>query len=102
MSRVGIASLFGVLGLLTSACGGADVHVSTGPAPATSASAPPPADSSAPPDVLGPRPIPGASSPWQPPQPVVYQTPSGITVWLLERHSLPVVAVTVSIPNSAS
>ncbi len=53
-------------------------------------------------DPLGPRPTLAAPAPFKPATPTVYTTASGLTVWLLERHALPMVAVTVSIPTGAS
>ena len=53
-------------------------------------------------DPLGPRPEPTLAPPFEPPAPTVYTTANGITVWLLERHALPLVAVSVSVPTGAS
>jgi predicted Zn-dependent peptidase len=64
------------------------------------ASAPP--APTAPQDVLGPRPLPGMPPAFVPPTPVVYTATNGITVWLLERHALPVVAVTLAIPSGSA
>jgi predicted Zn-dependent peptidase len=40
--------------------------------------------------------------PFVPPTPVVYTATNGVTVWLLERHALPVVAITVAIPSGSA
>ena len=50
---------------------------------------------------LGPQPD-ARRAPFRPPVPAVYTTSSGMQVWLLERHALPVVAVTVAVPSGAS
>lgn len=44
-------------------------------------------------DVLGPKPTLGAAKPFTPPSPEVFQTKNGLTVWLVERHGLPIVSV---------
>jgi len=53
-------------------------------------------------DPLGARPLPGMPPPFVPPAPVVYTATNGVTVWLLERHALPVVAITVAIPSGSA
>jgi zinc protease len=84
------------------ACGGADKNTAR---PARSA---PLATSAifsvptAPADPLGPAPPVAQAPPFQPPAPVVYTAANGMTVWLLERHALPLVAVTVAIPTGSS
>ncbi len=71
--------------------------------PAVVATAPSPAPPLLPPpDALGPRPEPPPPAPYAPPVPEVFVTKGGITVWLVERHSLPYVAMTVSIPTGSS
>ncbi len=55
-----------------------------------------------PPDVLGARPDVPTPAPFAPPAPVVFAGPNGLTVWLLERHTLPFVAVTVAVPSGGS
>ena len=55
-----------------------------------------------PPDPLGPRPIPAAAPSYIPPKPVVFTTKNGLTVWLLERHTLPYVALAVTVPTGSS
>lgn len=54
------------------------------------------------PDVLGERPVPERPPAYVPPAPVVVTTKSGLTVWLLERHTLPIVSVSVVVPGGAS
>ncbi|AKV02096.1 zinc protease [Labilithrix luteola] len=58
--------------------------------------APPPADP------LGPRPELKTPEPFTPPVPTSWQRPNGMIVWLLERHTLPVVAMQVVIPGAGS
>ena len=88
--------------LLLAACGGDDAKPApvvptptvTGPAIAT----PPPADA----DVLGARPGLPAPAPFTPPVPVAYKRPNGMTVWLLERHTLPIVSIELVVPAGAA
>ena len=81
------------------ACGGAAREARPSPAPAASSKPPPPP---APPDALGDPPAVSPAAPFRPQSPVVYATASGMTVWLLERHTLPVVAATIVVPTGAS
>jgi zinc protease len=46
-------------------------------------------------DPLGEKPDVGPPKAFTPPAPVVFKTPRGITVWLVERSSLPLVSVAV-------
>jgi predicted Zn-dependent peptidase len=71
--------------LLLTACGGA---------PQTS-----PSSSQ---DALGPRPTLAAPKTFTPPVPAVSQLPSGLKVWLVERHDLPLVAVHVVVPYGSA
>jgi zinc protease len=90
---VGLASL---LGLVACAAEAPPPQVATRvvlPAPAT----PPP-----PPDPLGPMPVVAAAPAYVPPVPEVFTTKNGVTVWLLERHTLPYVAVTLTVPSGSS
>jgi predicted Zn-dependent peptidase len=57
---------------------------------------------STPPDPLGGRPDLGEPAPFTPPTPVVYKRPTGVTVWLLERHSLPIVSMSLVVPAGSS
>jgi len=52
-------------------------------------------------DPLGPKPDVLAPPPFTPPSPVVFQA-AGMTVWHLERHALPVVAIAVAVPSGSS
>ncbi len=71
------------------------------PPPVTTvAKAPPPAPPPA--DPLGARPVPDRPPPYVPPVPVVRTLKNGMTVWLLERHSLPLVSVTLVVPGGAA
>jgi len=82
-----------------SACGGAAI-VGTSPPPAPVASAPKPASQEI--DHLGPRPVLGASRDVRVPPPVVFKTANAVTVWLVERHALPLVSVTIALPAGAA
>jgi predicted Zn-dependent peptidase len=59
---------------------------------------PPPAA----PDALGPKPLLAPARPFEPPAPQVFTTANGMSVWLLERHGLPLVAVMVAIPTGSA
>jgi zinc protease len=84
------------------ACGGATPPPpSSGPSAAT-ASAIEPATPPPPPDPLGPRPETPMPAAYLPPAPTVVPATNGITVWLLERHSVPVVSCDMAIPSGAS
>ena len=60
--------------------------------------APPPP----PPDPLGPMPVSSAAPLYVPPKPEVFTAKNGLTVWLLERHTLPYVALTLTVPSGSS
>jgi predicted Zn-dependent peptidase len=40
--------------------------------------------------------------PFEPPAPAVYKAANGMTVWLLERHALPMVSVTLALPYGSA
>ncbi|WP_437783570.1 M16 family metallopeptidase [Sorangium sp. So ce1097] len=72
--------------------------------PAARAEAPRPAEPAAapPPDPLGPMPELPAPRPFTPPAPVVIDGPNGAKVWLLERHTLPIVSVTITVASGSA
>lgn len=87
------------LSVLAAACGGgapAQVPTPSASAAPVATAAPPPADA------LGPRPELKTPEPFTPPVPTSWQRPNGMTVWLLERHTLPVVAMQVVVPGAGS
>jgi predicted Zn-dependent peptidase len=53
-------------------------------------------------DVLGPKPTLGAPKPFTPPQVDVFQTKNGLTVWLVERHGLPIVSVSLVVQGGSA
>lgn len=53
-------------------------------------------------DVLGERPQLPPPPPFVPPVPIVYTRANGMKVWLLERHTLPVVAMQIVVPAGAA
>jgi predicted Zn-dependent peptidase len=53
-------------------------------------------------DALGARPGLPPPPPFVPPVPVAYKRTDGSTVWLLERHALPIVSIQVVVPSGAS
>ncbi|MBX3189384.1 MAG: insulinase family protein [Labilithrix sp.] len=83
--------------VLLAACGD-DVRPPQLPRPVASA---PPAPRE-PADALGPRPPLPPPAPYTPPVPVAYQRSNGLTVWLLERHALPIVSMQVVVPAGAA
>lgn len=56
------------------------------------------AAASALPDSIDNKPALGAPGVFEPPAPEIVKLPNGMTLWLLERHTLPLVAVSVSVP----
>jgi zinc protease len=84
------------------ACGGAAPPPVSSPPPlspptASKAEAPPPAS-----DSLGPRPATPMPSTYLPPSAEVVAGPKGITLWLLERHQVPIVSCDLTVPSGAS
>lgn len=95
MSGVVVAGALAALGAFgVSACGG-------GPAPPASAPAATPGDVAAV-DPLGPRPDVPEPAAYAPPVPVRYERDDGITVWLLERHGLPIVSMQLVVPAGSA
>lgn len=69
------------------------------PPPAPTASQAP----AAPPvDPLGPRPEPPMAAAFLPPTPAVFTATGGLTVWLVERHEIPLVACQIAVPVGAA
>ena len=61
---------------------------------------PPPIPASA--DPLGAKPEPAVPAAFVPPTPEVYTLGNGLSVWLLERHALPIVAVNLVVRRGAA
>jgi zinc protease len=72
--------------------------VPTPPGAASTTAPPPPAG----PDALGPKPTLAPAKPFDPPAPQVFTAANGMTVWLLERRALPLVAVMLAIPTGSA
>ncbi len=88
--------------LASGACGAnTPAPVSAASHPASAASAPPPAPVVAV-DPLGPKPETPAPPPFLRPTPDVFTGTGGITVWLLERHQVPLVSCELTVPTGAS
>jgi predicted Zn-dependent peptidase len=89
---------------LVAAAGAAACHeqapAAPPPAPPPAAAAPPPPSSTV--DPLGPRPQTPEAPAFLPPTPTVMHLASGLTVWLLERHQVPVVSCDITVPTGAS
>lgn len=86
------------LSLSLAACGGGEAPPPVAPRPPPAAPAPPPP----PVDPMGARPPLPPPPPFVPPVPLAYTRPNGMTVWLLERHALPIVSVQVVVPAGAA
>lgn len=82
------------------ACGGEDAtrRPPTPPHPPAS----PTATTASPQDPLGARPVSAEPEPYTPPVPVRYQRANGLSVWLLERHNLPLVSLEMVVPGGAA
>ncbi|WP_437489369.1 pitrilysin family protein [Sorangium sp. So ce1014] len=61
-----------------------------------------PATAAQPADPIGPRPELPRPQPFTPPAPVVLDGPNGAKVWLLERHTLPIVSVSVAVASGSA
>ncbi|MDB4940679.1 MAG: zinc protease [Labilithrix sp.] len=72
------------------------------PKPVATVAPPPPASDEVAVDPLGPRPPVPPVAPYAPPVPVVYQRAGGLTVWLVERHALPIVAMDLVVPAGSA
>lgn len=73
----------------------------TPPPPFPTATTTPPsatAAATALPDSIENKPALGAPGVFEPPAPEIVKLPNGMTLWLLERHTLPLVAVSVALP----
>jgi predicted Zn-dependent peptidase len=55
-----------------------------------------------PPVDIGPKPTLPALAPFSAPAPVVFTTDNGITVWLFERHALPLVSAYLGVPSGSA
>ncbi len=53
-------------------------------------------------DVLGPRPHVAQKPPFKPDAPAVLVGPNGLTIWLVQRHELPLVAATLVVPRGSA
>ncbi|WP_437817445.1 insulinase family protein [Sorangium sp. So ce1078] len=62
----------------------------------------PPATAAQPADPIGPKPELPKPQPFTPPAPVVLDGPNGAKVWLLERHTLPIVSVSVAVASGSA
>jgi predicted Zn-dependent peptidase len=78
---------------LLAGCGAAPEPILVPPPPVTSASAPMPV---APSDPIGDRPAVAAQAAFVPAVPVVLEGPGGSKIWLVERHTLPLVSIAIA------
>lgn len=70
--------------------------------PPPSIPAPPMPDAASQDPIGATRPQLPPPKPFEPPAPAVYTAANGMTVWLLERHALPLVSITLSLPYGAA
>jgi predicted Zn-dependent peptidase len=95
MRPVLVSSIFVAL---VSGCGGGDARPAVA-LPVADAAPPPVAPAS---DPLGARPPLPPPAPFVPPVPIAYGRPNGMQVWLLERHTLPIVSIQIVVPAGAA
>ena len=98
-----LAAISGALGL--AALAACTEPAMTPPPPFPTATAPTPAPTApatALPDGIDNKPALAAPTPFTPPAPEVVKLPNGMTVWLLSRHTLPLVAVSLALPVGSS
>lgn len=94
------ALCFMAFSLAATACDPAELPPPVAPPPM-----PPPASvvaSAEPSDVLGARPTLAAPKPFEPPAPQIFKAANGMTVWLVERHTLPIVSASIVITSGAA
>ncbi len=96
MRRIFVAAL-SVSGLF--GCGAA---APAAPPPHAAAAPPPVAPVATVVDLLGPRPEVPPTPPFVPPAATEFSSKTGIRVWLLERHQLPIVSCDLTVPAGAS
>lgn len=99
-SFAGLAALVAPFALM--ACGGPGACPCRGDLRASAPRPAAPPDAGPPADPLGPRPDLGEPAAYAPPVPVRYEREGGLTVWLLERHGLPIVSMQVVVPAGSS
>lgn len=80
------------------ACG--DPPAPVVPQPPPPATQPPPVQP--PPDALGGKPVLAPPPPFIPPVPASYARATGMNVWILERHTLPIVSIQIVVPAGAA
>jgi zinc protease len=93
-----VAGLVGFL--LMAACGGDARGPAIAPKPNASATSASGAGAAG--DPLGPKPVLAMPTAFVLPVPTTFTATNGINVWLLERHALPLVAVTVVVPSGSA
>jgi len=101
-SVVSVASVASVAACLALSASFAVGCAHEAPPPVLAPAPPPPAPPPPPPDPLGPMPLSSPAPMYTPPSPQVFTAKNGVTVWLLERHTLPYVAFTLTVPSGSS
>ena len=106
LPRLGSAHLAALMALSMSACklwyGDGTPPPVARPAPPLPGSGPGEPLNGGAADPLGARPALPPPPPFAPPVPVVYKRANGMTVWLLERHALPIVSLEIVVPAGAA
>lgn len=97
------ALLAGALGALAG-CGGDDAAKK--PKEPVTPTSPTTASTTAPvstaPDAFGAKPALAAPKAFEPPSPSIAKAPNGMTLWLLERKTLPLVSATIAVPRGSA
>ncbi|XXX80048.1 insulinase family protein [Sorangium sp. So ce134] len=91
-----------MIALLAAAVGCEPKAPAQAPARAEAPRPTPEAAAAQPADPLGPKPELPKPQPFTPPAPVVIDGPNGMKVWLLERHALPIVSVSVAVASGST
>lgn len=91
-----------MIALLAAAAGCEPKAPAQSPARAEAPRPSPPATVAQPADPIGPKPELPRPQPFTPPAPVVLDGPNGAKVWLLERHTLPIVSVSVAVASGSA
>lgn len=76
--------------------------VACGPKRSPEAAVPPTPVAAAPVDRLGPLPTPGAERPWTPPAAKASALSNGVSLWVVEQPSLPLVSLVLRVPSGST
>jgi predicted Zn-dependent peptidase len=102
VARIGLLSSFCVLPLSFLGCTPEKPPALPPPTMAIPSATPPHEAPDASEDPLGPRPHVAQKAAFKPDAPKVMPGPNGLTIWLVQRHELPLVAATLVIPHGSA